>query len=279
MGAASGGKVLVMGGFVSPQLEVTSRVDVYDPDTDTWAPAPPLPGAQTHGAAAEWGDQVVIAGGFVGPGGSWTTTAQVWSRQADGSWAAGPSLPHPRAAAAAATIGGRLHVVGGLAADGTSDTDEHVAGDLSAPFETLPPLPNARNHLGAASLGSTLLVVGGRHGWDEANGDQADLDLYDDATRAWRAGAPVPQAASEIAGATFPARGRLVVVGGSIAGVHPTAKVWSYDSGTNAWTALPDLPAPRKGAVAVAVGNRIVVTTGSPTSVDPAAETWVGCCL
>ena len=42
---------------------------------------------------------------------------------------------------------------------------------------------------------------------------------------------------------------------------------------------LTELPEPRKGAVAVRVGKRVVVTTGSPTGTDPAATTFVGCCV
>jgi N-acetylneuraminic acid mutarotase len=279
MAAVSGGKMLVMGGFDANTLTVTSRIDVYDPATDSWSAAPPLPGAQTHVAVATSGDQVALAGGFAGNGGSWNTTAEVWVRAADGTFAAAPPLPSPRAAAGAGFAGGRLFVVGGLAADGLSDSGEASAGDLATPFVDLAPLGNPRNHLGTASIGANLYVVGGRHGWDEAAGDQSDLSVFDAASGVWAAARPIPQAASEIAGATFAAHGRLIVVGGSFSGVHPTASVWVYDPATGAWTALPNLPEPRKGAAAVAIGDEIIVSTGSPTSVDPAATTWRGCCL
>jgi N-acetylneuraminic acid mutarotase len=279
MAGVSGGKMLVMGGFTDATLNVTSRIDVYDPATDTWTAAQPLPSAQTHVAVASLGDSLVLAGGFVGPGASWHTTDEVWIRGADGSFVPGPTLPSPHAAATAAVLGGSVHVAGGLASDGLTDSGDHDSSTLPAAFQPLAPLPNPRNHLGGAAMGSSFYVVGGRHGWDEAAGDQTDLDRFDLATGQWTPLAPIPQAASEIAGATFAAGGRLVVVGGSIAGVHPTAKVWAYDPGANAWTALPDLPEPRKGAAAVAIGSSIVVSTGSPTSVDPSDKTWIGCCL
>ncbi len=279
MGALAAGRVVVMGGFVNSSLGVTSRVDLYDPGTDSWSQSTPLPSAQTHVAVTALGDQLALAGGFIGDARSWHTTDEVWIRAVDGSFRRGPSLLSPRAAAMAATLGGTMHVVGGLAADGTSDSGEHAAGDPAGPFRQLAALPNPRNHLGGAIIGGRLYVVAGRHGWDETAGDQPELDVFDAASGAWGQGAPLPQAASEIAGATFAAGGRLIVVGGSIAGAHPTAKVWSYDPATNAWTSLPDLPEPRKGAVAVAVGREIVVTTGSPTGIDPSATTWRGCCL
>src|SRR3954467_4739627 len=38
----------VMGGFLSSSLDVTPRIDIYDPSTDRWRPGPDLPGAETH---------------------------------------------------------------------------------------------------------------------------------------------------------------------------------------------------------------------------------------
>ena len=73
--------------------------------------------------------------------------------------------------------------------------------------------------------------------------------------------------------------GRILVVGGSLSGVVPSADVLVYDPAVDAWCALPSLPEPRKGAVAARIGSRIVVTSGSPTSVAPSATTFVGCCL
>jgi hypothetical protein len=70
-----------------------------------------------------------------------------------------------------------------------------------------------------------------------------------------------------------------LVIGGSLNGIMPSDDVFIYDPAQDAWSTLPKLPEKRKGAVAVQIGRRVVVTTGSPTSSDPAATTFVGCCL
>jgi N-acetylneuraminic acid mutarotase len=159
-----------------------------------------------------------------------------------------------------------MHAVGGLGPDGVSDTGEHTVL-TAAGWVTRAPMPNPRNHLGAAAIGSVLYVVGGRHGWDEAAGDQSSLHEYDPATDSWRERAPFPQPASEIAASTFAtSSGNLIVVGGSVAGAHPTAAVFIYDPNHDSWGRLPDLPEPRKGAVAAQIGDEIIVT-------------WRGCCL
>jgi len=278
MGAVVGGELIVLGGFITAQLDVTSTVQVYDPVREGWRDAVPLPDAQTHVGVALSGADVVLAGGFRGPVA--LSVDEVWLRRtSDGEFVPLPALPHPRAALGLVHLPDGIHAVGGLASDGVSDTGEHT---LLTPngWIARASLPNPRNHLGAASLGSLLSVVGGRHGWDEASGDQSSFDEYDPVLDMWRARAPLPQPASEITASTFATpTGKMVVAGGSIAGARPTAAVYLYDPRADGWTRLPDLPGPRKGAVAVAIGEEIIVTTGSPTGVDPSGTTWHGCCL
>ena len=166
--------------------------------------------------------------------------------------------------------------------DGNSDSGFHYVWDLAgaAAWTTAAPLPDARNHGGGAATGGLFYAIAGRHGWNESSGDVADVDAFDPVSGSWTSRAPIPIARSEIAGATSTlADGRILVVGGSLSGVVPSADVLVYDPAVDAWCALPSLPEPRKGAVAARIGSRIVVTSGSPTSVDPSATTFVGCCL
>jgi hypothetical protein len=94
------------------------------------------------------------------------------------------------------------------------------------------------------------------------------------------AAAPLPSARSEIGASTSTlSDGRILVVGGSLPGIVPGAAAFVYDPSADAWSTLPCLPEPRKGAVAFQMGDRIIVTTGSPTSTDPSPSTFVGCCL
>jgi len=61
MGAAVRGEVVVLGGFFTAQLAVTSSVQVYDPVGDRWRDAAPLPSAQTHVGVALSGDDLALA--------------------------------------------------------------------------------------------------------------------------------------------------------------------------------------------------------------------------
>jgi N-acetylneuraminic acid mutarotase len=280
-----GGELWVLGGFTSAELEVTARVEIYDPSSDSWRSGPDLPGAQTHFAVVTFGGDVIVSGGFTGAftGGLPPTTDAVWRWSAGaGAWSAGPPLPAAGAAYAWALLGTSLHLAGGLAADGNSDAAAHQVWDLAgaATWVAAAPLPEPRNHGGGAATGGLFYAIAGRHGWNESSGDVTDVDAFDPVTGSWIARAPIPTARSEIGGATSTMDdGRILVVGGSLAGVMPSVDVLVYAPAADAWCALPSLPEPRKGAVAARIGSRIVVTGGSPTSVDPSATTFVGCCL
>ena len=119
-GVVVDGELWVMGGFLSSSLDVTKRVDIYDPSTDRWRLGPELPDAETHLGVANIGGDILLVGGFKGNVLTRTTTAGVWRwSAADATWTACPDLPTPRAAAAAALIGSQMHLAGGLAQDGT----------------------------------------------------------------------------------------------------------------------------------------------------------------
>jgi hypothetical protein len=168
--------------------------------------------------------------------------------------------------------------------DGQTDTGMHLVWDVTGagPWVEEAPLPNPRNHGGGATLGGLFYAIAGRHGWNETGGDDAEVDVFDPAAGTWETRAPILTARSEIPASTSAmADGRILVVGGSIEGSSPTpsADVLIYDPAADAWTHLPSLPQPRKGAVAARFDTRIVVTTGSPTSTDPSATTWIGCCF
>jgi Kelch motif len=91
-----------------------------------------------------------------------------------------------------------------------------------------------------------------------------------------------PRPREHLAAATL--RGRVYAIGGRLAGYDTNlATVESYNPGTNRWERLPDLPDPRGGTGAAAVGGRIVSVGGeSPPGTNRtvwalprAARRWV----
>lgn len=284
--AVVGNELWVMGGFTSTELEVTRRVDIYNPEQDTWRQGPDLPDAETHLAVAVVGSDIIVAGGFSGAfmrGSRLPTTDAVWRyRASTGAWEPGPALPVAGAAFAWALLGTELHLAGGLGPDGDTDAVVHHVWSIdgAAAWSAGAPFPVARNHGGGAATGGIFYAIAGRYEWDEVSGSVVTVNAFDPTAGTWSERAPIPGSRSEIGAATFAlADGRIVVVGGSVTGKFPSDDVLAYDPAKNEWSALPLLPEKRKGAVAARLGKRLVVTTGSPTSTDPSATTFVACCL
>src|SRR5438067_9774283 len=92
----------------------------------------------------------------------------------------------------------------------------------------------------------------------------------------WTTLAPLPLPHGHIAASTLVMNGRIVTVGGATNGDASIADVFEYDPATNAWTALPPIPAGRRSPVAGVVGNQLVVTTGDPGTISGTTNTWVG---
>lgn len=274
-------KLWVMGGFVSADLRVTPRIDIYDPATDTWERGPDLRGSETHFGAFVRDGEIWMVGGFSG----WPARvmSDVWRyRPATNEWFMSPPLPEPGAGAAVAAVDDVLYHVAGLNEGSNADVLTHYTLDLTHPTSWLSSdraLPNPRNHLGAVAFDGELWAIGGRHVWDEAGGQQASVHSFDPAFNEWAERPALPTGRSEIAASVFALEDGIVAIGGSTAGVQPTADVLFLARGGSAWVALPSLPEPRKGAVAAQIGNEIIVSTGSPTSTDPSAVTYRGCCL
>ncbi len=100
MGASVGGKLYVFAGFYNSYIKVTSRAEVYDPATNSWARLSSVPMPQSHVGTANDGRTIYFAGGFRG---DWFGKAsnEFWMYDTvTGKWKAGPSLPGARAPAA-----------------------------------------------------------------------------------------------------------------------------------------------------------------------------------
>lgn len=114
----------------SEQLD-QARVDIYDPETDSWIAGPPLDKGHSHaeGATFVHDGRIYMAGGH--------TTAPGESKQHDADiimlvpgatrWEKVGELPMPLSSPAAAIIDGKMYVAGGSAGGSTPQADMWVA--------------------------------------------------------------------------------------------------------------------------------------------------------
>jgi N-acetylneuraminic acid mutarotase len=247
------GRIYVAGGYRLDRSSANT-VEAYDPATDRWTMAAPLPQGRNHPAAAVAGERLYVLGGDDGRG-SVATNYEYDPRS--NSWAIRAPMPSARSAPMAAVIGGRIYVAGG-APDAASRALE-AYDPATDRWTALPPMPTGRNHLAGGAIGGRLYAVGGRPPLT-----LAVLEVFDTATGAWTTRAPMPTGRSGHAAAVV--RGCLYVFGGegnssTPSGVFPQNEV--YDPGTDIWTSLAPMPSPRHGIGAAVVGNRIFVPAGA----------------
>ena len=108
--------------------------DVYDPATDTWRAAAPMPTARSSGAATVYRGLILFAGGECRPGGkpgeSMTyDTLEAYDPKTD-KWLMLAPLPQGRHAFGAATVGGVAYFAGGTTTCGGGNDAKLLAFTL-----------------------------------------------------------------------------------------------------------------------------------------------------
>jgi N-acetylneuraminic acid mutarotase len=218
-----------------------------------WRSAAPVPVPRTEVAAALFGREIAVVGGFLANGQN-SSRADAYS-PARNRWRRLPNLPVRVDHAMAAGRVSELYVVGGYGPGSVARAAAFVL--RRGRWSALPPLPAPRAAAGVAIARGKLYVVGGV----EAPGRLAqDAFAYDFQDRRWTlVSGPRPR---EHLGATA-LGGVVYAVAGRTAGLDTNLDiVEAYDAGANRWRALPRVPGPRGGTAAAAVAGRLVSAGG-----------------
>ena len=280
----SDGKFIVISGFshyIGKLLIASSRVDRLDHTTLEWTvDDKPAPVVASHIQGAVHGNDVWIAGGFLGqhPG---PASSQVWRFDTiHREWQEGPSLPSPRASGALHVTGDTLHYLSGLKADRNTDIKEHLTLNLTNPQEWTRAVdfPRARNHFQAVSINDVLFAVGGQKRHDSRQKDLAILDGYDPILKKWIKLADLPQPRSHAEMATFVFHDRIIVGGGrsnSRQGSPILDSIIEYNPIKNKWTEIGKLPIPLISPFVQVVDDHIYVTNGGLNWNKPQLQSWI----
>jgi N-acetylneuraminic acid mutarotase len=252
-------EVYVLCGFTP---SVTSAVDVYDPQADTWREAAEVPVVCHHPNVATLDGRLYILGFHAGMG----------QRMADGQvfaydpsldeWSEGAAQPigTERGASCVTTFEGKAYVFGG-----TNDIalpDASTYDPETNEWQVLPPLPMPRHHCIAAVVDGLIYIVSGRDVIIEEV--HTESFVFDPVAQTYEEVAPILTPRGGAAGGEL--GGRIYVLGGEgnvddPRGIFHEAEV--YDPATDTWASLPDMLVPRHGFGAAVVGNRMYLPGGS----------------
>jgi N-acetylneuraminic acid mutarotase len=218
-----------------------------------WRTAAPVPVPRTEVAAAVFGREIAVVGGFLANGQN-TGLADAYS-PARNRWRRLPSLPVRVDHAMAAGRGSELYVVGGYGPGSAARATAFVL--RGGRWSALPSLPAPRAAAGMAVAGGKLYVVGGV----EAPGRLAqDAFAFDFDTERWSLIAG-PRPREHLGAASL--RGVVYAVAGRTGGLETNLDiVEAYDPRANRWRAIPRVPGRRGGTAAAAVSGRLVSAGG-----------------
>jgi hypothetical protein len=238
-----------------------------------WRPVAPVPVARTEVAAALFGREIAVVGGFLASGRN-SSRADAYS-PARNRWRRLPSLPTPVDHAMAAGRGSELYLVGGYGPGSVALSTAYVL--RRGRWLALPAMPAPRAAAGVAVSNGKLYVVGGV----EAPGRLGrDAFAFDFETRRWSA-VTGPRPREHLGAAAV--GGVVYAVAGRTGGLDTNLDVVeAYDPAANRWRAVPRIPSARGGTAAASVAGRLVSAGGEQPggtirtvfAYNPATRRW-----
>jgi hypothetical protein len=241
-----------------PRHSIVGEVDIYDPSTDTWTEASPLPEALANAAAVVLRNgNVLVAGGQTLAGDRRTT---FFYDPLTDTWTAGPELEWARSSGTLTLLeDGRALLSGGT-----------LNGFGLAAAEYFVPAGNVWKQAGRMSTGRThsatglladgrVIVVGG------SAGGPSNADVFDPVTGKWQLTSAMNVGRVDPVGGLL--RDGTFMVAGGTAFRGATRSAERYDPATDTWTLTSSMSETR-GAPGAAVidGDLFVAGGGSATA-------------
>jgi streptogramin lyase/N-acetylneuraminic acid mutarotase len=222
------GSIYALGGFdaLSGDLAAFDTAEVYDPATDSWFTAAPMPTPREWLAAVAGPDGRIYAiGGYNRNG--YLGTVEVYD-PVKNSWSTAAPMPTPREAlAAVAGPDGRIYAIGGANSNGVLGTVE-AYDPVTNRWSTVTSMPTPR--LGVAAVAGPdgrIYAIGGYN-----NGTLTTVEAYDPRSNTWDTTIQGLHAARTYPAAVRGADGRLYVLGGNNwTAFLPTVEALDYGSG------------------------------------------------
>jgi N-acetylneuraminic acid mutarotase len=269
-----GGKIYVIGGWHAigewnPQWQALTRVDVYDPTTDTWTRKADMPTGRGHTNACVVDGKIYVIGGDSGPGFSSIPTVEVYDPVTD-TWTQKADMTSRRYWFSTCAVDGIIYVIGGNA--GSQGGWQHLKtveayDTVTDTWTTKAEMFTGRSFLATCVVDGLIYAIGGG-----APGKSA-VEVYDPATDTWTSKTPMPTA--RYGHDTVVVDGKIYAIGGwwfSTNGpIYSTVEV--YDTVTDTWTKGIDIPVTTAMHSNSVVDGKIYVFGG--VTAPHANEHWI----
>jgi len=281
------GKVYAIGG-IDNNGNYLNRVEVYNPATNNWSQAAPMPTARgSLAAAVDAQGNIYAIGGLVSTGGppQILSTVEVYNPTTN-SWGQARSMSLARYSLAAVTDAqGNIYAIGGISLNGIN---ESVANTVEVYNPTISGWSMVANMLtgrfgltAATDTQGNIYAMGGCcGGTNSAPAILSTVEVYSPATNSWSTAAPMPSARAFLA-AALGAQGHISAIGGynavnfnnlNLNFSSPLNTVEVYNPTTSSWTTAANMPTARAGLVAGADAQGNIYAIGGLNSASMASS-------
>lgn len=244
--SSNGEKIYVIGG--SSASGALALVEVYDPATNTWDVAAPMPIPKRQAAAVALGGYIHVLGG---------DDRHFRYSLASDRWEELARMPETTTGRPAlGLVDGRIYATIG-------NQWMYVYNSATDRWSSRTPVPVTRSIAGIASLNGKLYAIGGNEpGHVPSEIDR--IDVYDPANDSWTIGgaATMPGQRTHLPGVIPVVDGRIYVAGGWN-GYSAQSTVFVYDPTTDTWASERSMPTARYAAGHAAVDNKLHVIGGN----------------
>ncbi len=279
------GQAGVLDGKIYTVRGSPTRMEVYDPSSDSWTEKSELPLCNNLGSTgfitlAACGNKIYVIGG---PGGR---SLQVYN-PANDSWEIKASMHNARFGVQANVIGDKIYVIGGLDLFANEVYiiygENEVYDTASDSWSYMKQIPTTVAWYASSVVDDKIYIIGGFQSHQNPDGSKSVkftnlVQIFNPKTNQWTQGASMPTNMAKLAGCAttgLMAPKRIYVVGGIIKDETQTVITypevsWTqiYDPETNNWLMGISLPAPRSSISLVNINDRLYALGGSESTTN-----------
>ena len=175
------GLIYVIGGF--SEGEIFDKVEVYDPDTDSWSEKSPLLTGRWGNSSDVFEGKIYVMGGQDVATGDALSSIEIYDPSSD-TWSSGGSMPFARVGFGSCVTDGRIYVIGGRVADPGADFLASVEAfdPVSDTWAAKSPMPAPRGYLAVTARNGKIYAIGGTN---VSGIPENTVFKYDVATDVW----------------------------------------------------------------------------------------------
>jgi hypothetical protein len=236
------GKVLLAGGYhidyVLGKGQLVAGAQLYTPATKAWTSSAPMFTARSnHTATALLDGSVLVTGGTVGAGKTFTSSAELY-HPGDGTWKVTAPMATTRSGhVATRLLDGKVLVTGGQVQTGGpfATGAAEIYDPASKTWKSVAPMSQARlQHATLLLADGRVLACGKRYTGEPSDGEVAlgDAEIYDPVTNTWKPTAPMAYPAGGVT-LTSLANGKALLTHHENSPHKTSAQI--YDPVADAW--------------------------------------------